>query len=212
MSNTINMRAFGLKMIAGVAIAGTVTLAMGDSAQALSLNGGFVMNGTADVIGAGTNNPTIKFTNFTIGNKTGSFLGLTGTPVIADLALTDPNPVNTSVLGTFANPSVSNFITGLNLGGGLTFDLDASAVSLFGIIANANDFFVAGPVTGVFKQGSSLVGKGFLGVNNNDGISSISLRAEAIPTPALLPGLLGMGIAMRRQRKQTAVQSKTATA
>jgi hypothetical protein len=214
MSNTINMRTFGLKMIAGVAIAGTVTIAMGDSAQALSLNGGFVMNGTADVIDAGTNSPTIKFTNFTIANKTGSFIGLSGTPVIADLVLTDPNPINTVFAGTFANLSVTDFISGLILGGGLTFDLDASTLSLFGTIANANDFFIAGPVTGVFKQGGSLVGKGFLGINNNDGISSISLRAEStpIPTPALLPGLLGIGIAAVRKRKQTAGQSKTATA
>jgi hypothetical protein len=192
---------------ATMAVMATGASLIADSAQALSLNGGFVMNGTTKVAGAGTNSPTLDFSNFALGNKTGDFAGLTGTPVIASLALTDPGIVNdaTTNQGTYSNLPVPNFISGLDLGGALTFDLDPSVISLFGFITDANNFAIAGPITGVFKQGGSVIGKGFLGVNNNNGISSISLTATSVPTPALLPGLVGMGIAtFRRQRKQTA--------
>lgn len=200
---------FGAATIA-VMSAGTTLIA--DSAQALSLNGGFIMNGTTTISNSTTNNPTLNFSNFQILSKTGSFTGLSGTPVIANLTLNDPNPLNNSSAnkGTYSNSAIVNFISGLNLGGGLTFDLDASGVNLFGFITNGDDFAIAGPITGLFKQGGSVVGKGFLGVNNSEGISSISLTAgsTAIPTPALLPGLVGMGIAtMRRKRKQSAVQA-----
>jgi hypothetical protein len=195
---------------ATMAVMATGTALIADSAQALSLNGGFVMNGTTTVTGAGTTAPTLTFTNFALGNKTGDFTGLSGTPVIASLALTDPTPVNDSTMnqGTYSNLAVPNFITGLNLGGALTFDLDPSTISLFGFITDPTNFAIAGPITGIFKQGGSVIGKGFLGVNNNNGISSISLTATSVPTPALLPGLVGMGIAtFRRQRKQTAAQA-----
>jgi hypothetical protein len=186
-----------------MAVMATGTTLIANSAQALTLDGGFVMTGTVNTLPGA--NPILKFKDFTIGSKTGDFAGLSGTPVIADLALTDPGVLNNAVdnKGVYVNPAIANFISGLDLGGGLTFDLDASNVNLFGFIANASDFAIAGPVTGFFKQGGTVVGKGFLGVNNDDGISAISLttKKEAIPTPALLPGLLGLGAAAWRKRK-----------
>jgi hypothetical protein len=53
-----------------------------------------------------------------------------------------------------------------------------------------------GTVTGNFSANKS---------PKNDSNFSLNLDATAVPTPALLPGLVGMGIAaVRRQRKQTA--------
>ena len=183
-----------------------------DSAQALSLNGVFKMDATTTILNSETNTPTLKFTNVTLGAKSGSFAGLSGTPVIANLTLTDPGTLNNTPANTntYFNPAVSNFISGLNLGGGLTFDLDASVVNLFGFIQNPNKFVISGPITGLFKQGGNVVGDGFLSIISGSGVTSISLLADstAIPTPALLPGLVGMGIAtIRRKRKQTAVKA-----
>jgi hypothetical protein len=197
---------FGAATIA-VMSAGSTLIA--DSAQALSLNGLYKIDVTTTILNPGTNTPTLKFTNATINTKTGDFAGLSGTPVIANLALTDPGQLNNTVAktSTYFNSAVSNFI---DLGGGLTFDLDASNVNLLGFITNPSKFSIAGPINGVFKQGGSVVGDGFLGIASGSNGSTISLFADstAIPTPALLPGLVGMGIAtMRRKRKQTAVQA-----
>jgi hypothetical protein len=212
MSNTINMRVKLFNKVCFGTVAATLVVAgitLGaESANALTLNGGFIMTGTVDTNPGAS--PVLKFKDFVISAKNGDFAALTGTPVIADLALTDPGvlndaPINTS---TYQHNAVVNFITGLNLGGGLSFDLDGSPFNLYGFITNPDKFSIGGPITGVFKQGGTSLGTGTIGVNNTNGVSSIAITAaDKIPTPALLPGILGMGAVAWRKR-----QSKTATA
>jgi hypothetical protein len=187
--------------VAATMVVAGVTLGA-ESANALALNGGFVLIGTVDTNPGAT--PVLKFTNFTIAAKNGDFATLSGTPMIADLALTDPGSLNNSAPNTsvYQHNSVANFITGLDLGGGLSFDLDGSLVNLFGFIQNPDKFSIGGPITGFFKQGGISVGTGTIGVNNTNGISSIAITAASqVPTPALLPGLLGIGAAAWRKRK-----------
>ncbi|OUC11544.1 MAG: hypothetical protein B0A82_27055 [Alkalinema sp. CACIAM 70d] len=204
--------------VGALATAATVgMMSFQDSAQAAIIgSGGFILNGTTTVSNAGTNSPTIQLSGFSVINKYGAFSGLSGTPTIKSLLLSDPGVVNKSpaTAGTYSNNAVVDFITGLTLNGkSLSFDLDASFISLYGWVKDFNDFSIAGPITGTFRSGNTVLGKGFLGANSIEPggpISSISLTATSIPTPALLPGLVGMGISLIRKRKRQLVEMSNA--
>jgi hypothetical protein len=222
MSNTINMHNFGLKMIAGVAIAGTVTLAMGTSAQAAVI-GRFDFGGTADL-----NTNSINFTNV------GSFLdNFAADGTFSPLAL-DPEPpipgyftgISSTIpvsigsikdlasFGTIALPtlpvSIASFINfeadpNLTLAQKVKFRF--TLTEFFQSTSDKYEF------KGVFGDGT--LGQGRIGtfetINNALTVRGYAGRLEAlaveVPTPALLPGLIGIGIAAMRKR-----QSKTATA
>ncbi|MGG6238286.1 PTPA-CTERM sorting domain-containing protein [Nodosilinea sp. AN01ver1] len=103
-----------------------------------------------------------------------------------------------------ANP-VDNWLTGLE--DGLTFSLtsfDLTRVMLGGPLppGSPSSFFVAG-IQGVF-QPLGLDGSGSFSAQGSlriDGSSySADITAAPIPTPALLPGLLGLGVAALRKR------------
>jgi hypothetical protein len=214
MSNTINMRTFGLKMIAGAAIVGTMTIATGTSAQAAGLTGRFDFIWNAD---AGSNSidfKTIAATgtsdavegDFISSIQTGSFLNL-------------PTALGASIgqikdLSDFSSISaitpVANFIN---------FD------AIFGLAGRASEaanyrfnLTSFAPVsTSQSYLFSGFFGDGTLGEGElTTQISGMGLKAYSatlvakspeVPTPVLLPGLIGIGMAAMRKR-----QSKTATA
>ncbi len=211
----MNLKTIGIGVTAALTMTTGAVLSSAPAQAAIIGSGGFLLNGPTSVSGAGTANPAINFSSFNIasGSAYGAFAGLSGTPTIKSLSLTDFGSINTppNPPGVFANPSVTDFITGLTLGGvNVAFDLDASGINLFGSIVDATNFNIAGPITGTFRAGNTVIGKGFLGANNigsvGGPISSISLTATAIPTPALLPGLVAMGVGVLRKRKAEAAK------
>ncbi|CAN5844896.1 hypothetical protein BH23CYA1_BH23CYA1_21420 [soil metagenome] len=190
-------------VLAGVAALGVVSAAPAQAA--IVGGGGFNLMGTTSVTNAGTATPTLNFTGFSVAAINGAFAGLGGNPVIKSLLLIDGNP-SPNTRAVLSTNSLTDFITGLTLNGkALSFDLDATGIDLFGDVRGETDFNIAGPISGTFRSGNVALGSGFLGVNASGGVSdnlsNVSLVATEIPTPALLPGLVGMGVAALRKRK-----------
>jgi len=94
---------------------------------------------------------------------------------------------------------VNNFITGL--AGATTYTLN-SFILTRGSVGPLTVFAAA--YTGVFNNLpggiGTLVSSGDLAINNGNGFSS-TVTGPPIPTPALLPGLMGLGVAALRKRK-----------
>jgi hypothetical protein len=207
MSNIINMRAFGSKMIAGVAIAGTMTIAMGTSAQAAGLTGRIDFFGVADATGT-----SINFTNFT-GTPIDGAPGPFNAP-IATGSFSIFNVLYPAIIGSIKDVSVPspvvpdfiNFDAGLATIGGFTpaqiADYRFKLTSIVQTSASLYSF------KGVF--GDNSLGEGQIATPINEmGTRTYAgnLSVVPVPTPALLPGLIGIGMAAMRKR-----QSKTATA
>jgi hypothetical protein len=189
------MRDFGLKMIAGVAIAGTMTIAMGSSAQAAGLTGSINFGWLADA------NPTSIDFKPLPGSLT-SDLGAGDFIAVGDgdfTAITAGAFGKIQDLFNFAVP-VPNFIS-----------FSAPALSAFNFNLTS---FIASPTAGrynfagTFSDPNSTAGTGEITTQIlGAGVKFYSGTLVAVPTPALLPGLIGIGIAAMRKR-----QSKTATA
>lgn len=89
----------------------------------------------------------------------------------------------------------------------LFFDLKKATVTVAAI--NSSGFRAVDVLfEGIFKNNAGVVeGEGFLTTQLNlntkglDKPSSYSISSTAIPTPALIPGLLGLGVAALRKRK-----------
>lgn len=198
-------------------------------AHALSLFGNFSFTGNVKITGDSSN---YKFDflssgsapaaspgttgNITIGAGTGSFAGASegaGGAKINDFS-TDVSTTN------FPKAPLTNFITGIKLADGtdLSFDLsefnDFTAVFLGGTVNGGN-------LVGSFRNtaNNSVVSSGFLTAQfpNPDKFTGVttysaSLRTQEvptqeIPTPALLPGLVGMGVAALRKHRSDTDQS-----
>lgn len=121
-------------------------------------------------------------------------------------------------LGTIASSGysaapITGFITGIKLSGGtvVSFNLDTYAESAF------PNPFAGGILTGFFTNGlGKTVAKGSFAGQFNDiqatGTNTFSgtLVANEVPTPALLPGLVGMGVAALRKRKSEELETEEA--
>jgi hypothetical protein len=156
------------------------------------------------------NNLTGGAGGVTIGASTGSFANYSlGAGLIKDLALPTPAAGQKSnflqfAVGSIRTTSTFPFVSFPTWTG--RFNLDT-----FTVTSAANQPFAAN-FTGFFNvQGFDLTpGIGQLTAQNLSGTTSYSLSITAVPTPALLPGLLGLGVAALRKRKseQTQVGSK----
>jgi hypothetical protein len=215
MSNTINMRAFGLKMIAGVAIAITsVGTTLSNPAQAASINAGSILNignvtqGGVRYVNNLSTGPSIELDVFgpgggnrvAVGASTDTFSGATSNP-------TPPTRLKNLTLslvsGTkykLALPVVTNYLSGLDVSGGplggndVQFDLTS-----FLYDTATGDALLQG----VFKYGSdTIAGAGRFTSQLGSGPSSFSMSITAVPTPALLPGIIGLGLGALRKRRQ----------
>ena len=162
--------------------------------------------------------------NYSTKNGTGT-LALNNDPVFGigdfifkDLNLTKTSATTWSLLGAVGGPNgtVTNFISGLSSGVtyslnsfGLTKLSDGSFKAVLDGIFSGNIGDVDGSIT--FQSGLTKVDNSVdlskpkkkgskLFLANTSG-SSFSGDTTAIPTPALIPGLLGLGVAALRKRK-----------
>lgn len=135
-----------------------------------------------------------------------SFAGVTEVPggaKIRDLATSSPG-------GGFETTPITNFITGLKLSTGEIVSFNLNAFSEFTTFIPGpfgSQFGVnGGGLVGSFVSDSgSVLGKGALtaqfATSSLTGVTTYSASIRAIPTPALLPGLLGLALGALRKRK-----------
>jgi hypothetical protein len=214
MSNTINMRTFGLKMIAGVAIAGCAVLSQAQSASALSLN--FSPTGS-NIDGDPINDIVTNVSDqikFTLSLETGGVDPLQSLSQINYRYLWDNSELRfisfTSLLGTGSGgaglPSPDNIIH--------TFAPNTVMGS------NSSNYQIAEVL---FEVRRGLTGNGVrdfrtqfvsaFGQNNAPLTSLIASQVQSVevqdkvPTPALLPGIAAMGLGLLRKRQAKAANA-----
>ncbi|WP_156518357.1 PTPA-CTERM sorting domain-containing protein [Phormidesmis priestleyi] len=190
---------------AATAIALSAATISASPAQALSITPGSILN-IGGVVQANPNNaaPTefvfdAPFPEFGGGpgktviykkGSTGSFAGLDRFAPIQNLTLTQLTPGG----HLFSSGSVTNFIT--NIKAGISFDLTKF------IYDNSKS---SATFEGIFRSGTdSIAAKGGLFTSQLTSFNPASYSGSiaAIPTPAMLPGLIGLGMGMLRKRKR----------
>jgi hypothetical protein len=156
--------------------------------------------------GANVGNPIVGNQGVTPTSGTGSFTGSNTTPItrIADLELNKTFNPNKFVLG-----SLPDFLTGIDV-------TDPASNRKFSLTSFRYDAATGiGKFAGTFDDGFSTLGLGtftldLAGIPNGQFTGNIpndfrySLSVTAVPTPALLPGLVAMGAAAFRRRKAAA--------
>ncbi len=149
-------------------------------------------------------NPVYTGQRVGVGGSTGSFFGATSGPApqatIKDLRLI---PTLTPNIFTIAR-QIDNFLEGIDIVG-VVPDGDDVQFTLTRFLYNA----VTGDSTaleGFFTRGTqTIAARGrFTSQPDVTNPSSFSLSITAVPTPALLPGLVGFGVAALRKRKREA--------
>lgn len=213
---TINAIRTSLLAATFAAVASVVATA---PAHALSLFGNINLGGNVKVSG---NSSNYKFDflnevtppNATPGTAgdvvvfggTGSFEGAgeaAGGAKIRDFA-------TSSATSNFPDGALTNFITGIKLANGTVLSFDLSEFNDFTLAFPPVGTSNGGTFLGTFRDSNndSVAGKGiltaqFLGTNDFTGVTSYSasLGAAPVPTPALLPGVIGLGVAALRKRK-----------
>ena len=209
----MNFKTFGLNALAVSAVAVGLTVSA-PSAQAGTLdgNGTFNLVGNSSVTDITDSQFKLNFQNMGVvtgpDTRTGIFADLSGSP----LSLASLNLVK-QLDGTFNTVGATPFIQGLSLGGaGLIFNLDPAVFTATGDVTESSYNLVAN-LAGKFVNSSSgsVVGQGTLGAvrftSGNPGTSNLQFQVTAVPTPALLPGLIALGAGVLRKRKAEAVES-----
>jgi hypothetical protein len=185
-------------LITGAAIAATVvggSVAASAPAQAATLTppGGFTLDIKTSATNITQTQFKLNFTSVSVLNSSGGFSGITGTS-IPSLTL---NKTGTTMLA-----AIPGFISGLTLGGDVvTFNLLGGELNSF--FTNATNYSVGGTFFGNLVSDNSVSAIGSLSstVLSSFNSGTASVAATAVPTPALLPGLLGLGVAALRKRK-----------
>jgi len=188
-------------------VAATVVVGAATSvspAHALS----FSTSGTTTFVNPGGSPTTINFSPLLLGGSefTPGTLG------------TNPSGLTVNgVANTFSATSnaLSNFLTGFQFKGvNAVLNLNAGTNLAKGFFPSVNQAFTFGTdLTGEIRStsGNLLLGttSGLFAASstNGKGLYSYTGNAVAIPTPALLPGLVAMGIGIMRKRKAEAVES-----
>lgn len=212
----MNFKTIGLNVATATVAAAGLAMTVAPAEAATLGPGGFAINGTSTLTSS-LSGFTVSFNNpMNLVGGNGVFAGgnLAGTPVVDSLEL---DLISSSGgLDTYSFGAVANFITGLTQEGeSVVFDLNAG--TLFGNIDTLNDYTLANfgnPLTGVLKDANgSVFGTATIGVFEFSGFLnsaniSIVTEAEVIPTPALLPGLLGLGMGAIRRRNSAAKADK----
>jgi hypothetical protein len=212
----MNFNSLGLSASVAASVVGISALAVSPVQAASLAPGSFTISGTdvssvTNFSGSGDTTFTLNFDKsaLAIVDKSGIFAGptgLTGTPNVATLDLTESSP------GAFTFGAKTSFITGL-IQGGVSVVLDLDGGSLFGIINNSTDYGFSGRLSGLLRDagGGNAIANGTLssfiiGTGSGANQSSIRVNTTAIPTPAILPGLLGLGMGVLRKRKTQSVE------
>lgn len=208
----MNLKTIGLSATLATALA-TGAVLSSTQAQAATLGaGGFLIEGKSNLSNLNlTTNPTsfkLNLTGFNLVGTDGALSGLTGTPTLASLDVTKTGN------GQFQSAAKNSFITGLKLGL-LDIVFDLNPVTYFGSVKSATSYgLTSDDFTGTLKSsdGSSILADG-VALNayrfnvGNSVTNFASVGVTTVPTPALLPGLIAMGIGMMRKRKSEAVES-----
>ena len=214
----MNFKSIGLNVAAA-----TVTMAgaalVSSPAQALSFNRGtFDLGGTTGISDISNragqvSSFTFSFQNFVIGNTTKSMAGgtLTGTPSLLSLSLTRTGNSFTTASG------VQNFLTGLKYKGESVFLDITNAITFTGTVQNQNQYaLTATNLAAVFRTANGSLSSdsivSSLTASRSGGRSGTGSLSVDVPTPALLPGLVGLGVAALRKRKSEATKDALAKA
>jgi hypothetical protein len=190
---------FGTLAASTVIFASTVVA----PAQAATVTGTLRVTESAGVNSITTN--AVDFDNtpnfFAVrGNSTGTFAGLGGNGVTILQDLTAP------LTSAFDFLQVENGVDDIffNITGLAPFGPQASGdlfrYNVFGNFRLGTTNTPVKPSSFVLALDPSLDGSGFTNI-------SISAAAAPVPTPALLPGLVGMGVAALRKRKSDGLES-----
>ena len=218
--------------VAAAAIAVSAATIAPSSAQALSLSGDINLQGVATVpdytsVGE-TQNVTFSAPTIVKGSLNGSSItsgGITINPLALTLTNQSPVPLFPDLLfRTFKNSGLNPFIDfgSRTIGAvtsNLTFNLLASNtyVGTKTISNGLLSLFDSGVLSGNFQFDGATIANGTVSANRSgetvsNGIYGITLTAQPIPTPALLPGLVGLGMGVLRKRKKAAAEAVGAEA
>jgi hypothetical protein len=216
MSNTMNMRKFGLKMVAGAAIAGCALLSQAQSASALSLNfsptgSSLDADGIKDI--ATNVGGTVKFV---LSLETNGVDPLDSISKINYSYAWDRRELQfesfTSLLGTDAG-------SGTTTPSSIAHTFGLNAVQGFDSVSNPLPYKIAEVIFTVIRlrnDGRSDFSTRFVSAFDQNDTRFTNVTGtqrqfvevqDKVPTPALLPGIAAMGLGLLRKR-----QSKTATA
>ena len=192
------------KLAIGAAIAASVVggsvVATAPATAATLTSGGFNVTASTNATDVTASTFKLNFSGAAVSLASGGFTGLTGTSITSFVL----NRVGTTTLGP-----INNFISGLTLGGdAVTFNLTGG--DLFATFASATRYNVGGTLDGTLVSGNTILGSGSINVTRNVAFnqSNTTIVGTAVPTPALLPALLGMGAAAIRKRKDEAAEAE----
>ena len=214
----MNFKSIGFKAAIATAVVAGSALSMAPAEAGNLFPGAFTIQGNSSITATTPtdNEFTINFNNFSIAGSTpfssapsGVFGGgrLSGHPFVGMLGLKRVGAVGTTLYDITSG--LDGFVTGLKKDGkALVLNL-ASGSQLNGSIQNTTDQYsfdgdliatlaYAAPYAPNSAPAQTGVGAFRFRVLNGN-ISQVSVTT--IPTPALLPGLLGLGVAALRKRK-----------
>ncbi len=205
--NFKNFQSFGLKAVALAAVVAAGAMSVASSAQAAAIKPGdsidisnqpgfgVLIQGT----GLTGSSPVVTGLDFADGPGVGQIKGTGGTGGFASYVGNVGTIKNLTFVGGVSGP-VNAF---LNIAPDLLFDLLSATVT----VGNPTSGFrpVDVELFGNFTNPEgSILSQGLLTAQlrlaNPNERRSYSISAEAVPTPALLPGLLAMGAAALRKR------------
>jgi hypothetical protein len=197
------------KLATGVAIAATVvsgTIAMTAPAEAgtLSFTGAARLKNAGVAVGGQSAFDFFAYNggigSLTLGTGAGNVQSPPSDPVfgVGPLVLKDLLLTKTGATSwVLASSPIGSFITGL--AGGVTYELTQFNLSKVGTgySADLSGIFQGGAFDGIEGLGTITAQANLVKANG----SSFSGDITPVPTPALLPGLLGLGITALRKRK-----------
>jgi hypothetical protein len=136
---------------------------------------------------------------------------LGGTPSLLSLSLTRTGNSFTTASG------VQNFLTGLKYKGESVFLDITNAITFTGTVQNQNQYaLTATNLAAVFRTANGSLSSdsivSSLTASRSGGRSGTGSLSVDVPTPALLPGLVGLGVAALRKRKSEATKDALAKA
>ena len=197
----MNLKKFAIGAAIAASMVGGSAVATAPATAATLTSGSFDITSQTTATNAAGSTFKLNFTNPIVSVADGGFTGLTGTS-IASLIL---NKVGTTTIGP-----INNFISGLHLGAdAVTFNLTGG--DLFANFTSTTKYTVGGTLFGTLVSGNTILGDGSIQVTRNGGVNRSTTSIVGVPTPALLPALLGMGAAAIRKRKGEAAEAESET-
>lgn len=197
----MNFKTIGLNVAVATTVVAGSAIAV-SPAHALSLNGSLSLSG-----GANLSSNSISFTSSKVNAATGDFASLVGSSAtikplsVSSSTLQVLGPVNRFIdFGSFTVGSTTS---------NLFFNLASSPA--FSLSNSTGAAFLA-DIAGSFEFNGQTLASGFLNASRagSSGSYNISLAATPVPAPAILPGLIGLGLGIARKRKSALAEQSEA--